>query len=144
MFSAASKQLIADLKAELADQTALAKEGQKLEKQLEDHEATIASLQEKITSLTTSLSGAKAENKNLSTKLAASRSAEAAHVKVPGSAVKNNGPGGRNGVSSDILHVAQMKEDLYSDLTGLIIRGVKYEDKEDVFDCLQTGRNGSK
>ena len=37
-----------------------------------------------------------------------------------------------------------MKENLYSDLTGLIIRNVKRKDGEDEFDCLQTGRNGSK
>lgn len=37
-----------------------------------------------------------------------------------------------------------MKEDLYADLTGLIVRGVKREPDEDVYDCIQTGRNGSK
>lgn len=39
---------------------------------------------------------------------------------------------------------AQLKEDLYSDLTGLIIRDVKREAEDDVYDCIQTGRNGSK
>lgn len=39
---------------------------------------------------------------------------------------------------------AKMKENLYSDLTGLIIRGVKRKEGEDEYDCLQTGRNGSK
>jgi hypothetical protein len=38
----------------------------------------------------------------------------------------------------------QMKEELYTDLTGLIVRGVKREEDEDVYDCIQTGRNGSK
>ncbi|KAL1838186.1 hypothetical protein VTK73DRAFT_4431 [Phialemonium thermophilum] len=37
----------------------------------------------------------------------------------------------------------QMKEDLYGDLTGLIVRAVKREGGEDVFDCIQTGRNGT-
>ena len=37
-----------------------------------------------------------------------------------------------------------MKENLYSDLTGLIIRNVKRKEGEDEFDCIQTGRNGSK
>ena len=40
--------------------------------------------------------------------------------------------------------VAQLKEDLYSDLTGLILRGVERKDESDVYDCIQTGRNGSK
>jgi len=40
--------------------------------------------------------------------------------------------------------VAQLKEDLYSDLTGLILRGVERTFESDVYDCIQTGRNGSK
>ena len=40
--------------------------------------------------------------------------------------------------------VAQLKEDLYSDLTGLILRGVDMGSEADVYDCIQTGRNGSK
>jgi Chromosome segregation protein Csm1/Pcs1 len=37
-----------------------------------------------------------------------------------------------------------LKEDMYSDLTGLIIRGVKRTEGGDAYDCIQTGRNGSK
>lgn len=36
------------------------------------------------------------------------------------------------------------KETLYEDLTDLILRGVKHDEMEDVFDCIQTGRNGSE
>ncbi|KAG5518845.1 hypothetical protein PMAC_002376 [Pneumocystis sp. 'macacae'] len=39
--------------------------------------------------------------------------------------------------------IVQLKEDLYSDLTGLLIRDVKSDSKKTVFDCLQTGRNGT-
>ena len=39
--------------------------------------------------------------------------------------------------------VAQLKEELYADLTGLILRGVERTEDEDVYDCIQTGRNGS-
>jgi DNA repair exonuclease SbcCD ATPase subunit len=39
---------------------------------------------------------------------------------------------------------ARMKENLYADLTGLIVRNVKRLEGEDVYDCIQTGRNGSK
>ena len=40
--------------------------------------------------------------------------------------------------------VAQLKEDLYSDLTGLILRSVEMGSEGDIYDCIQTGRNGSK
>jgi len=39
--------------------------------------------------------------------------------------------------------VAQLKEELYADLTGLILRGVDRLEDADVYDCIQTGRNGS-
>lgn len=39
--------------------------------------------------------------------------------------------------------IVQLKEELYSDLTGLLIRDVKLDSKKTVFDCLQTGRNGT-
>ena len=39
---------------------------------------------------------------------------------------------------------AALKEELYRDLTGLIINSVKRRDGEDEFSCIQTGRNGSK
>ncbi|EMR08128.1 hypothetical protein PNEG_03566 [Pneumocystis murina B123] len=41
------------------------------------------------------------------------------------------------------LSMVQLKEELYSDLTGLLIRDVKSDSKKTVFDCLQTGRNGT-
>ena len=46
--------------------------------------------------------------------------------------------------ATDAQKEAKMKENLYSDLTGLIIRGVKRKEGEDEYDCIQTGRNGSK
>jgi hypothetical protein len=45
--------------------------------------------------------------------------------------------------ATDAQKEAKMKENLYSDLTGLIIRGVKRKEGEDEYDCIQTGRNGS-
>jgi hypothetical protein len=45
--------------------------------------------------------------------------------------------------ASEATLAAQKKENLYGDLTGLIVRSVKREGGEDVFDCIQTGRNGS-
>lgn len=46
--------------------------------------------------------------------------------------------------ASDAMKELKMKENLYSDLTGLIIRGVKRKEGEDEYDCIQTGRNGSE
>jgi chromosome segregation ATPase len=134
--------LISNLKAELAAQTALAREAARLKTQLECSEARVEGLQAKATEMTTSLSDAKTEIKALSTKLAASRSGDATNVKTPGSALKAASSTGRPLSSQELA--AQMKEDLYGDLTGLIVRGIKREATEDVFDCLQTGRNGSK
>jgi hypothetical protein len=64
-------------------------------------------------------------------------------AKVPGSALKPNSSNAR-GAQAEYLHAAQEKEDLYGDLTGLIVRGVKHSGGETEFDCIQTGRNGSE
>jgi hypothetical protein len=110
----------------------------------------ISNLQAKLAQLSTSLSEAQTENKTLSTKLAANRTAaasvESINAKAPGSAVKAAGTIRLMGSAeaAQAAQAAQLKEDLYADLTGLIIRGVKREEEEDVFDCIQIGRNGSK
>ncbi|RDL33712.1 Uncharacterized protein BP5553_08080 [Venustampulla echinocandica] len=88
-----------------------------------------------------------AENKTLSNKLAATRSAASAmeSLNIPASAVKANGGVRLMGTAeaAQTAQAAQLKEDLYCDLTGLIMRGVKREAEEDIFDCIQTGRNGT-
>jgi len=100
--------------------------------------------------MTITLSEAHSENKTLAAKLAASRttaaSAESANAKIPGSAVKASGGIRMMGTAeaAQAAQAAQLKEDLYSDLTGLLIRSVKREAEDDVFDCIQTGRNGSR
>lgn len=114
-----------------------------MQHELESSEARVDSLEDKVAELNQSLAQARAEIKTLSTRLAASRNAEA-NMKIPGSALKANSAAGRGPASSEVVQTAQAKEDLYGDLTGLIVRGVKRGDKEDVFDCIQTGRNGSK
>ncbi|EEU34393.1 uncharacterized protein NECHADRAFT_50483 [Fusarium vanettenii 77-13-4] len=143
--TAAANQLIAELKAELAAQTALAKEGEQLRQQLEESEAKADDLEATIEELNGSLSEAKSEIKTLSTKLAAVRSGDV-NSRVPGSAMKTGGLASRT-AQAEAAHAtqatAQAKEDLYADLTDLIIRGVRQEEMEDVFDCIQTGRNGS-
>jgi hypothetical protein len=145
-----SNNLIATLKADVAAQTALAKDSSTMKKELDSQKTEIASLQAQLAKMTISLSEAQSENKTLSAKLAANRTAaasvESANAKVPSSAVKANG-GIRmvgSAEAAQVAQAAQLKEDIYSDLTGLIIRSVKREAEDDVFDCIQTGRNGSK
>ena len=142
--------MIASLKADLAAQSSQLKESRELKKLVDTQTADISRLQAKIAQLTSSLSDAHIENKSLSAKLAANRnlatSVESANGRGPGSAAKANG-GIRLMGSAEVAQAAQtaqLKEDLYSDLTGLIIRDVKREAEDDVYDCIQTGRNGSK
>ena len=73
---------------------------------------------------------------------------ESASAKTPGSVMKNKVPARTIMVGSaeaaQAAQIAQLKEDLYSDLTGLILRGIERGEEADIYDCLQTGRNGSK
>lgn len=131
-----ARTLIAELKAEVKSQTAQAKQGEVYKNQLEESEAKAKDMQASIDKLNKSLEEARSEIKTLSMKLAASRSADA-NARVPGSALKGHSAGHRP-------TLVQAKEDLYGDLTGLIMRDVRRDEDDDIFDCLQTGRNGSK
>jgi regulator of replication initiation timing len=137
----ALKQQMTELQSRTSDLTSMKKELAAMSKE----NARLTSENKKLTdSLTTSQN----ESKTLSNKLAAARSSQAPETKnVPGSAVKprSNGivlPGTAEAAKEALL--AKQKVDLYSDLTNLVILGMKRnEDEEDVYDCLQTGRNGS-
>lgn len=104
--------------------------------------------------LQTALTEANNEIKALQVKLAATRSSSAAiqsidNSRIPGSAVKSTAQRTLIVGSAEAAKEAQkrvLKEELYSDLTGLIVRDVKRkeEEGEEVYDCIQTGRNGSK
>ncbi|KAL5316454.1 hypothetical protein ACEPPN_015502 [Leptodophora sp. 'Broadleaf-Isolate-01'] len=141
--------LIESLKAELAKQQDIMKKNEVLKTKLETQTKEASTLKAQIAKLTASLSEAQSENKTLSAKLAANRTAsasvESAHSKTTGSAMKANGGIRLMGTAeaAQVAQAAQLKEDLYSDLTGLIIRSVKRESEEDIFDCIQTGRNGT-
>lgn len=89
----------------------------------------------------------------MSAKLAAARQAsvqraESAPPRGPGSATKGSTTTARfmnSDVSGkDIAQLHFLKEELYRDLTDLVILGVKEVDGDVVYDCIQTGRNGSK
>lgn len=146
----ASEKLISSLKADLASQMSLVKESRGFKKKLETQASEMMALKETITQISASLSEAQLEKETLATKLTANRTAAASvdsvKTKVPESAVKANGGIRMMGTAEavQVAQAAQLKEDLYSDLTGLIIRNVKREAEDDIFDCIQTGRNGSK
>jgi hypothetical protein len=128
----------------------LTKESRGLKKKIELQSTEISALHAQITKLTTSLSEANAQNKILSAKLASNRSVassvESANAKIPSTLAKGNGGIRLMGTAETAQEVqeAKLKEHLYSDLTGLLIMGVKRDADDDIFDCIQTGRNGSK
>ncbi|KAL5113247.1 hypothetical protein ACEQ8H_008887 [Pleosporales sp. CAS-2024a] len=137
----ALRQQITDLQSRTSDLASLKKEV-----------ATLSQENARLTcehkSLTAALTSAQAESKTLSTKLAAARAQPPESTKtVPGSAVKarSNGvvlPGTAEAAKE--AQLAKHKVDLYSDLTNLVVLGMKKnDDDEDVYDCLQTGRNGT-
>jgi hypothetical protein len=115
----------------------------------------MADLQEEVERLrgeTAELRELKGENRILQGKVSALSAANArARSEEPtmaagASNVKGKQANGK-GKAEDGGNAAAMfklKEDLYCDLTGLMIHSVKKVDGEDVFDCIQTGRNGSK
>ena len=86
------------------------------------------------------------EVKSLTARLDAARKANQVPIveKPPVSAVKGGPRGHIGGSGPEATREAKMKEELYRDLTGLIINSVKQKDGEDEYSCIQTGRNGSK
>lgn len=96
------------------------------------------------------LASSQSEIKALQTKLAAARNTAASFEanKVPGSAIKggaaNRATAAATAEAAQVAQLAQLKEDLYSDLTGLIIRDVKNRETDHLYDCIQTGVNGSE
>lgn len=147
----ASEMLISSLRAELAAEVARAKEAASGQAQLELIIAKRDELAEENKALKASLQQSQNDLKIMHAKLAATRSGSASvHEQPgrgPGSEVKQNrmAPAAHSEVAKE-AQKQLLKEDLYGDLTGLLIRDVKRKDEEeeDVFDCIQTGRNGSK
>ncbi|KAI9821170.1 MAG: hypothetical protein M1827_003904 [Pycnora praestabilis] len=146
--SKAANDLIASLKKEVVTQTALAQESRSFQKQLASQELEFTKLQSKRSQLSSSLLEAQNEIKSLNAKLAALRTSatkvQSVDGKVPGSAVKSNGQTRTIMIgSAEVAQTAKLKEDLYSDLTGLILRNVVRSEESDIYDCIQTGRNGT-
>ncbi|PLN78829.1 chromosome segregation protein Csm1/Pcs1-domain-containing protein [Aspergillus taichungensis] len=148
--STASNNLVASLKGELDAQKALGQQSRGLQKQLKQRDAEAAQFKAQADEAQSQLASAQTEVKALQTKLAAARntaaSIENAAAKAPGSAVKGGNNRAVAAVSAEAAQaaqVAQLKEDLYSDLTGLIIRDVKQREADCLYDCIQTGVNGT-
>ncbi|KJR84710.1 MAM1 protein [Sporothrix schenckii 1099-18] len=152
----ASNDLIASLKAELASFRELTKDGAKVRRDWEASEARAADLQAQVGELKKALDDAKAASKTLSTKLAAARTAAEmpalpAGMAVPGSAIKasskaSSAPANARAAVEAMQansQMAQLKEDLYGDLTGLLVRSAVRQGGREMYDCIQTGRNGS-
>lgn len=144
--------LIASLKKELAEarkatkvdnpeSTALQKQVNSLLASNEKLASENKELKAKAQTAQSDVKAAQNEVKSMEAKLAAARAeVTAQEAKAKGAAAARNVPLN----TSEAQKEAKMKENLYSDLTGLIIRNVKRKDGEDEFDCLQTGRNGSE
>ncbi|KAF2098485.1 hypothetical protein NA57DRAFT_75730 [Rhizodiscina lignyota] len=123
-------------------------ENARLTSESKSQTSSLTDAQNEIKSLNARLSTT--QTKLLAAEKAAEKAAEtaAASVKIPGSAVKGaqknlaSANANLNALNADMA-VLKLKEELYSDLTGLMVRNVKKVDGEDVFDCIQTGRNGT-
>lgn len=149
----ASHEFIISLKKQLATQKELSQDSLSLQKQIVSRDADLNKTQALADQLSTSLSEAQNEIKALQAKLANSRSAstavESLNARTPGGGMGGKTPAARtvmvgSAEAAQAAQIAQLKEDLYSDLTGLILRGVDRSYESDVYDCLQTGPNGSK
>lgn len=143
---ASLKKEIAELKKASSTSSKDAAEATALQKRVGTLTTTNTTLTSERDNLKSTLSVTQNEVKSLEAKLIAARqqlsnSSTAAQEK-PASAKdalsRSVGPG-----ATDAQKEMKMKENLYSDLTGLIIRGVKRKEGEDEYDCIQTGRNGS-
>jgi hypothetical protein len=83
------------------------------------------------------------ENKALQAKLSAARSQNES-LAIAKATAGGNSKATAQISGTEAARMMKMKEELYGDLTGLMIHTVKRVEGEDVFDCIQTGRNGSE
>lgn len=144
---AEAEKVIAALRADLEKQTALAGESKSLKEKLKANDATVAKLRSKISELGKDVAKEKKENQVLQAKLIAAQQ----KIQVPGSAVKTSAMGRgilptakSTGVSpsGDQAWISHMKEELYGDLTNLMILSVKVDEGRRLFQCVQTGNSG--
>lgn len=146
-----ANNLISSLRREINElrksSSTSATEAARLQSQVASLQTENEKAKEETKTSQTALSEAQNEVKSLTAKLdAARKSVQAPTEKVPGSAMKNQRDLARSqvGGNPEATKHAALKEELYRDLTGLIITSVKRKDGEDEYSCIQTGRNGSE
>ena len=141
----ASNELIASLKRELAMQAPSVQDARKLKNQMQTQEVETNQLRSSNAEISAALLAAQNEIKSLQAKLAAARSTSESS-RTPARDAKSTASSKPVAATSasEAVQIAQMKEELYSDLTGLIVRSAKRGEDGDTYDCIQTGRNGSK
>lgn len=144
---ASLKKEIAELKKASSSSAKDSAETSALQKQVGTLTTSNTTLTTERDNLKSSLSVTQNEVKSLEAKLIAARQ----QLSNPSNAAQDKATNAKDNLSrsvgpgaTDAQREAKMKENLYSDLTGLIIRGVKRKEGEDEYDCIQTGRNGSK
>ncbi|KAK3680806.1 hypothetical protein LTR37_021048 [Vermiconidia calcicola] len=147
-----ANELIASLKKELAEarksSNSSSSDTSGMQKQISSLTTSNEKLKTENADIKSSLQAAQNETKSLEAKLVAARQqlshSASTQEKPSNSATTRNDLSRSAGPNAtDAQKEAKMKENLYSDLTGLIIRGVKMKDAEDEYDCIQTGRNGT-
>ena len=143
--STAANDLIESLRAELEAQRSAAQEARSQNSDLSNAHKEAAKQKSALTGLEAAYASLQNENRALHAKLNASRAASQDNAKTTATSARGKAAVAKAaaGIGADV-QVAQLKEDLYSDLTGLIVRGVDRQDDQDIYDCIQTGRNGSK
>ncbi|KAJ5675700.1 Monopolin complex subunit Csm1/Pcs1 [Penicillium macrosclerotiorum] len=145
----ASNELVASLKSELEAQRALGQQSRGYQKQLKDRDTEMVRLRSQMDEARSQLAASQSEIKALQTKLAAARNTAASleSSRVPGSAIKggaaNRIAAAATAEAAQAAQIAQLKENLYEDLTGLIVRDVKAREHDHLYDCIQTGGNGA-
>lgn len=144
-----ASDLIASLKKELSDLKRLQTTSST---DLAKQQTTIAAQSEQLEKLTAADKASQArlaesanEIKTLNAKLEAARKSAAESTTSASTTTRTPAVKDRAAVvlPADSSADAYLKEELYRDLTGLLINSVKRRDAENEFSCIQTGRNGS-
>ena len=153
-YGIASEKLNAALQEDLSAYQKLGTVNKGLKRELAAKDVEISTLNNKVRELEKDVYAAENEIESLTVKLSVARQA-AAGPQVPGSAVKQKTH------SRDLPHInghsnttlagpipweIVAKEDLYGDLTALTVLGVKVfpdQPHQRVYDCIQTGKNGT-
>ncbi|KAF2762921.1 hypothetical protein EJ05DRAFT_471882 [Pseudovirgaria hyperparasitica] len=135
--------IITALKGQLEEQKAIASQAKTLRTEVDGLEDDVKQLEIEKKKLTTQLNESQNEIKSLQARLAASRAQSSEPARAPANAAKQRQIYTGTADAVKEAQTRQLKEDLYSDLSGLIITGIKQNGEENVYDCIQTGRNGT-